>query len=173
MTVESRIFRQTPYFLNFTFNGQLYTFHHRFSIPGNATVDAVLAQTGTPKLIHVFQRVMTIQGGGPYVVTLIENPTISDTGTDISSQNSNMDRRSTKTPQLQYFSNPTISGGTVISEDFLTSGGGPNASSSIGGSIVGIERLLALDTDYVLRIQNTGSNQGTFHFDILTYESQN
>lgn len=171
MTIQSNLFRNTPYFLNFIFNGQMWTFRHRLSIAGNTTVDAIQVKTGSPKLIHAFQRTMTVEGGGPYVISLVEAPATITDGTLLTT-NHNMDRRSTKTSQLQYFSNPTnVTGGIIIDEDFVPTGSGPKATGSFAGS--GVERVLKVNTTYVLRVQNQSSNAGTFQFNILTYDSGN
>lgn len=172
MTIESSLFRLTPYFMNFIFNGQMFSFWNRQSIASATTVNAIQAKTGAGgKIIHTFGRNHAAEAGGPFVVSLIEAPATITDGTPLTTI-ANLDRRSTKMPQLQYFSLPTnVTGGTVIDEIFIPTGSGPSATGVSGTE--GIERILKPNTNYVIRVQNIGSQTATFQTNILTYESGN
>lgn len=166
------LFRNTPYWLNFIVDGKGYKTSFRTTVAGGATANIFQARTPPETLIHILSRTMTFQSGGPFIVELIEAPTTITDGAPYL-RKVNQDRRSGRTAELLCFTNPTgITGGNVIDDQFVnTSGSGSNAAGAAGAE--GFERILRPNTNYILRVQNTGGNTATVHLDIIWYESDN
>jgi hypothetical protein len=167
--MKSFIGRETPYLAQHLFDGELYLITSVTSVPAGATIN-IQGKFGD-RLFHTISSTFLYQSGGPYTLNLIESPTLTD-GT-ISFTAPNMNRRSTKTHQAQFFADPTnISGGTIIETLFLpSSGGGTNAAG--GGNTVGTERILKANTDYIIQATNSGGQNSTLYTSILFYESGN
>lgn len=166
--ITSNTFRDTPYWLNFLFEGQMFTWHNKFSIPATSTVFYEV-KTDPLRLHHTFQRSLSVEGGGPITLQLIEAPTLVD-GTPIVSNN--LDRRSAKTADTLFFINPTgVSGGTVIEEMFIPTGGGPNTSAALNAGLT--ERVLKQGTTYAVSLTNDGAQASTVEVNIIYYESGN
>lgn len=160
--------RDTPYLSQHLFDGELYLITSIRSIGAGATV-YIQGKFGS-RLFHTISRSHNFEGGGPFTVDLIETPTLTDGTTSFTA--ANMNRMSTKTHQAQFFSDPTsVSGGTVI-ETLLLPAAGVGSNTSGAGSAVGAERILKQNTDYIIRIVNSGS-ASSFYTSILFYESGN
>lgn len=158
------------YWMQFLFNGQMYRTSHTFSIP---TATSVYIEGITPanKLVHIFSRSMSVAGGGPIIVDLIEAPTVTN-GTTPPTVTSNLDRRSAKTPSFIQYVDPTaISGGTLIDRDYLATTNGPNSAAALTPGTT--ERILKPSTKYIIQMNNTGSQTSTFNLGIVWYESGN
>lgn len=172
--IEYTNIRETLYYLNFIFNGQMFSLRTAYSIAASETV---MTQFKTPadKVIHISQRNIIADGGGPYNVQLVENPTPITNGTPMPPNVfSNMDRRSTKQASLQVFLNPTdVGGGTVIDVDYIPTGANATNKGSAVYTVSDIERILKPDTNYVLSITNAGTQSGNVLFHLLQYESDN
>lgn len=172
MMIESKTFRHTPYFLNFIFNGNMFVMQHRFQVPAGG-IAALQAKTGPNKIVHIFQRYMVADGGGPYSVSLIEDPVEIIDGTLITTVN-NMNRRSTKVSEMQFFGNPpNFQGGIIIDEDLIPTGSTGGIRGAAAYSIGEIERILKENTNYIIRIRNNGTEAGQFQFNLLYYETDN
>lgn len=168
MTISSSLFRDTPYWLNFLYAGQMFSWDHKFTIPSAGTVYYEV-ETGLSRLHHTLTRGLAVDGGGPITLRLIEAPTLTD-GT-LKAAN-NMDRRSAKIAATKFYTNPTgVAGGTVIEEMFIPTGGGPNTSASLQAGLT--ERILKPNTKYVVSILNSGAQPSTVEVNILFYESVN
>lgn len=169
MGMNGFIGRETPYLAQHLFDGELYLITSVTAVPAGATL-YIQGKFGD-RLFHTVSSTFSFNGGGPFTLYLIESPTLTD-GT-ISFTAPNMNRRSTKTHQAQFFADPTnISGGTIIETLFLpASGGGANAAG--GGSTIGAERILKPNTDYLIQATNSGGQASTLYTSILFYESGN
>lgn len=169
MTIESSIMRQTPYWLNFLFVGQMYSASHKYSIAAtsSAYMESIVPSN---KLIHLISRDLTVDAGGPLDVELYEAPTITDGTTPPTIYN--LDRRSSKTPSWQLFVNPTgVSGGTKLLVAQISTGGGPKSTGGLSSGVA--EFILKPSTKYVLKITNTGTQTSTVVLTYTWYESGN
>jgi len=168
---KTEVLRQTPYWLNFLFAGQMYIASHSYTIGNGATayVESIIPPT-TGKIIHLLTRGITVEGGGPITIDLYEAPTVTDGTTPFIM--SNLDRRSAKTPSWQLFSDPTgVSGGTHISTDIVSTGGGPKATGALVSGTT--ELIFHPSYRYVLKMTNLGSLASTVIVSYLWYESGN
>ena len=170
MSISSGIFRSTPYWLGLLFAGQFFKVHQRFSIGGGNTA-YIQAKTNS-RLTHIVSRSMGYDGAGAVVVSVLENPTITD-GTTAPTIVQGLNRLSTKTPTTIFYNNPTgISGGTLIDRDVIFSAGtGGNAVASF--SSANWERILPKSSDIVWEITNEAGTTADFVFDMVFYESGN
>jgi hypothetical protein len=164
--------RETPYWMNFLFTGQMYTASHSYTIGNGATayVQSIIPPT-TGRIIHLMARNINVDGGGPITINLYENPTVTD-GTTPFSAMGNCDRRSAKTPQWALYCDPTaVSGGTLLTTDIVSTGGGPKATGSLVSGAV--ELIFKPSAKYVLKMTNNGSIASTVIVSYLWYESGN
>jgi hypothetical protein len=161
--------RDTPYLSQHLFDGELYLITSVTTVPAESTIN-IQGKFGD-RIFHTVSSSFLYQSGGPFTFNLIESPTLTDGTTSFTAPN--MNRRSAKTHQAQFFSDPTnISGGTIIETLFIpSSGGGSNAAG--GGNTVGVERILKANTDYVIQATNSGGQTSTLYTNILFYESGN
>lgn len=167
--LRSNMYRDTPYWLNSIFQGQMFTASHVYTIAAGATA---YLQLSTPaKLAHIINFAGQAEGAGPILVLVRENPTLT-TGSTPPTAFSNMNRRSAKTPAMQVFTNPTgVSGGTVIETFLVATGGGPKSAGSFG--IPALEWVLKSSTNYSLSFQNQGSQSSSCQVSLVWYESEN
>lgn len=167
--IDKIISRETPYWLQFLYAGQMFTASHLYSAVaagGTVYVESIIGS----ELIHLLARNVTVDGGGPVTLSLYEAPTITD-GT-LQFTKMNCDRRSAKTGTFILYYNPTaVSGGTLLFTDYIATGGGPKGT---GGTTVGInEVVFKPNTKYVLAITNTGTQTSNVQINYLWYESSN
>lgn len=168
MGISSSLFRDTPYWLNFLYAGQMFSWDNKFTIPNGGTVYYEI-ETGLTRLHHTISRGLSVEGGGPITLKLIESPTLTD-GTLKASHN--MDRRSAKIAATKFYINPTgVTGGTIIDEMFVPTGGGPKTSASLQAGLT--ERVLKPNTTYAVSLKNDGSQPSIVEVNILFYESVN
>lgn len=92
-----------------------------------------------------------ITSKGPFLIELIESPTISSNGTQFQTPNRN--RESTRTAVMQTFIGSTITGGTVLSTRKIHSVGGGSHTESGEGGFNG-EWVLKPNTNYAFRLTN-------------------
>lgn len=167
--IGSSLFRSSPYWLNFLFAGQMYSWDYKFSVGAGASV-YYQVKTGANWMFHTLSRTVSVEAGGPYRVELYEAPTVTD-GT-IQQLPYNMNRKSAKTAEPIIYINPTgVSGGTLLEKMFLPTGGGPKTSGELAAGIS--ERVLKPSTNYVVKITNSGGAAGTAMINLLFYESGN
>lgn len=166
------IFRNTPYWLNFIYDGKAYKTFFRTTVAGGANANLLQFKTPPETLIHIISRTAALQGGGPYIISAIEAPTTITNGTPLN-RRINQDRRSGRTAEMLVFTNPTgVTGGLVYDEQFInTAGSGSNAAGVAGAD--GFERVLRPNTNYLINVNNTGGNTATVQLDIIWYESDN
>lgn len=165
--------RNTPYWLNFVFNGRFFKFHHRFTIVAGATAN-IQALIGN-RLCHIVSRHISFTGSGPVQADILESPTITN-GTTPPIILSNLDRRSSKVPTTQFFVNPTgVSGGILIDRDILYTPSGPGGSAvrSTTFSNALWERILKPSASTVLSLTNQGGDTVDITIDVVFYESDN
>jgi len=111
-----------------------------------------LLKTPTDKEIHI-KIVMEANNSGK--VEFYENPTVTDNGTEVSIYNVN--RNSGNTSSLNFYKDPTVSGGTLIEVRLI---GTDNNKTKIGGyANEGEEFILKKDEDYLIVF--TPDNDGT------------
>lgn len=167
--IGSSVFRESDYWLNFLFAGQMFEWNYKFSVGAGATV-YYEGITGTDHLIHILLSKVSVEGGGPYRVNLYEAPTVTD-GT-IPQPAYNLNRRSAKLLDGIIYINPTaVSGGTLLERLLIPTGGGPNTAASLKPGIA--ERILKTNTKYVVSITNSGLSAGTAMINNLLYHSGN
>lgn len=169
--IHKYLLRDTPYWLNFVFTGQMYIANHIMTI-GAGLTSYLQANTQT-MLIHGLTRILAVEGGGPILYQVLEEPftTLTD-GTLPIDCISNMDRRSTKTNEFTYYRNPTnVTGGTLIEQGLVATGGGPQASAALEMGLA--ERVYKQNTKYIFRATNQGAQPSTVSYSFLWYESGN
>lgn len=159
-----------PYWGQFLYTGQMYTASHQYNITASSTV---YMQTYVPNdtIVHLIQRSIMVNSGGPISVRLYENPTFT-TGTASPNCVTNLDRRSTKTPNFVLYTNPSsVSGGTLLSLDIVPTGGGTTGTGQLVSGIA--ELVLKPETNYVLNLTNLGGSSSITVLNYLWYESSN
>lgn len=169
--------RQTPYLLQFIFEGQVYNSFHRGTLEAGGGADTVNIQVKTNgnKITHLVG--ISLQTNSDHInLDFIEDPTLTDGTTPIDTFN--YDRRWNtvgRPSDAEIYSDPTnISGGTVIDGDsaFGTSvaAGFKSASSAVQSFV---ERPLKPNTDYLIRIINFDSVDIDYTLKLNFYESGN
>lgn len=168
--ISSFVNNQRPYWLQFVFTGQAFDLAHRFTILAGATAFHQFKTGNT--IAHIISTFTSWQGNnvGPLTRDILENPTITD-GTTPPQLSANLDRRSSKVGQAQYFVDPTgVSGGTLVSRN-VVHGGENKVSVAPAGAV--FELVLKPNTDYAIRfINETGADADVF-FQWQCYESGN
>lgn len=166
--IEKIISRETPYWLQFLYAGEMFTASRLYSVAAAST--AYVQSITHAKLIHLLARTLSVDGGGPITLALYEAPTVTD-GT-LQFTKMNCDRRSAKVSTFDLFYNPTaVSGGTLLFTDYVATGGGPK---STGSTTAGInEVVFKPNTKYVLALTNTGTQTSAIQINYLWYESSN
>lgn len=172
MAIQTSTFRDTPYWLNFIFSGQMFSWYYKFTIAGGATQYIEVRPDPNGRLIHEIYRAVNVLGGGPYDLIEYEDPTFDAGTTEVPTLN--IDRRSAKTSTTTIYSDPTnVSGGTQIREDFITSTtqGNRQGTGTLGNA--GFERILNPNSTYIIAITNDGSEEGEVLINTIFYESGN
>lgn len=169
--IGSSVFRNSPYWLNFLYAGQLYSFDWEFTVLKTNGTFIFQLTTSATKFTHVLSNVIAVEGGGPLTIELIEAPATVVGGTVRPIYN--MDRRKTKAAGSVVKSGVTsYTGGTVISTDFLPTGGGPTGVGALPAGIA--EKLLKVNTIYLIKLTNhSASTDSTVITNALFYESGN
>lgn len=173
MGINSSNLRQTPYWLQFVFNGRFFKCHHRYTIPAGQTT--YMQVTPGERLWHTIAKRWNFTGNGPLITSTLEDPTFT-VGNTVPTLIANLDRRSAKVPTTQLFTNPTaVSGGTLADRDilFAPGGGTGNAVRGTEQTYGNWERILKPGSDYLVAMQNDGSNTIDLAFDMFFYESDN
>lgn len=170
MAIDTITFRNTPYTKQFIFGGVAFDAIHKFiSIPAG-TSKYIELRTGTPKIHHETQRIVT--PSGPLEVYLYENPTITTPGT-IAIATQNINRNSLKTSQTTFFNNPVgISGGILLEQLYFPVGTGVNVAPS-SSLPLGTERIYKLNTTYIVEFKNIHNAVINVFYTSSFYESDN
>lgn len=176
--IGTELFRNTPYILQFIFEGQVYNAHHRGTLAsggGADTIDVQLKTNGS-KITHLLG--IELHTNSERIdLDFIEAPTITDGTTEIVTHN--LDRRWTgandKPADAIIYSDPTsVSGGEVIDSDTAYGVGAPagfKSASQVTKAF--IEQPLLQNTDYVIRLTNFDTVSINYVLRILFYESGN
>lgn len=168
MLIEKDISRETPYWLQFLYAGQMYIASHLYSVASGATV--YVESITNAKLVHLLSRTLTVDSGGPVALSLYEAPTVTNGTSQFTIMN--CDRRSAKTPTFVLYYNPTaVSGGTLLFTDYIATGGGAKGTGSTTAGIN--EVVFKPNTKYVLALTNSGSQTSAVQVNYLWYESSN
>ena len=157
------------YMENFIFIGQAYVAQHTFTVSAGSTY--YLQYTTSAILTHGIQRKISVEGGGPVTIKLIEAPNLTNgnTGIDVVS---NLNRLSANTANSIYYSNPSnVSSGTTIEMFLVATGGGPKASTIFGEGL--FERIYKQNTDYIVSFANAGVADSLMTYEFVFYESGN
>lgn len=116
MAIDISLNRDTPYWLNFIYVGQMYSLFHEVTVPAASTLYIEIRTDS--RLPHFIARTLSTINGGPLIITEYENPTYTPWSIEIPSIN--LDRRSAKVATTLFYSNPTaVSGGTLIGQDLI------------------------------------------------------
>lgn len=122
----------------------------------------ILFRTGSKKVLFKSRIVSFI--GEEFRIEVFENPTAADDGTPISVGNYN--RVNPVSSTVSVFDSPTLSDdGTAFSGDPEYYFGSSATGQRVGDSIPeGRERVLPENTDYLIRITNTGTGSSRFQY---------
>jgi len=166
--IESNISNQRPYFFQFLYAGIMFNATAIYAMPANGTIFVEFIVPAT-KVMHLINRSITVDKGGPYTVELFEAPTVTDGTTEFTCYN--LDRRSTNLCTGIFYTNPTaVSGGTLLFRNLIATG---DKKNGIGGSAAAGEFIYKANTKYVLRILNGSNEAATISLDYTWYESTN
>lgn len=178
--IRSEVLRNTPYILQFIFEGQVYNCYYRSTLAASGGADNVNIQfkTNGNKLTHLIG-IELHTNSDRMDIDLIENPTLTDGTTPIPTYN--YDRRwgdnsgNNKPSDAVLFSDPTnISGGTITNSDTSYGVGSPAGFKSASStSLSFIEQPLLADTNYIIRLTNFDTVSINYIVRILFYESGN
>lgn len=147
----------------------MFHLQHTFTIPNGAS--AFLQLNTYEHIFHTVARIEKFNGGSPIKVELFENPTVVN-GNIPPDLIANLDRRSSKTPSVDLFVNPTgIVGGTLADLDFITSTSGLGGNSAGSLSAPDFERILKQNSKYILKYTNQGTQSTTLHLTLIFYET--
>ena len=163
------IARTTPYLSQHMYDGELYS-QTVVAPPIAAGTSAYIQNKTGSRIFHTISREHTFDGGGPFLVEIIEAPTLTDGTIEIFAVN--MNRNSTKTHSARFFVNPTaISGGTILDTIYMPATGTGVNTVGFGGE--GNERNLKTNTDYLIKVTNNGTQPGTLWTRVIFFESGN
>lgn len=162
------IARSTPYLSQHMYDGELYSQTIVATIAAGATAN-IQNKVGS-RIFHTISREHVFDGGGPFLVTVTEAPTVTDGTIEIFA--TNMNRNSTKTHTAQFFVDPTaISGGVLLDTIYMPATGSGLNTTGFGGE--GNERNLKPNTDYILAVTNNGTQASTLFTRVIFFESGN
>lgn len=172
--ISSDVMRSTPYVLQFIFEGQVFNAFHRGTLASGGGADEVSIQikTNSSRITHILG-IELHTNSDRIDIDFIENPTITDGTTAITTRN--LDRRSSKTADALLYSDPTsISGGTVIDSDTAYVVGAPAGFRSASGvTRAFIEQPLKANEDYIIKLTNFDTVSISYVIRIVFYESGN
>ena len=130
----------------------------------NDGVIEVLLQVGAVNEMHWEFALAT---GGDAEVEIVRNPTITDVGTAL--LESNLYDLNANTPTVVATHTPTTAAGTVfVGPLLIPAGSGPKAAGGI--TRAGLERIGALNTDYLIRGTNRSGNAQMMSIHVQWYE---
>lgn|SRR5574341_51811 len=162
------ISRETTYLTQHMYNGELFSLQIIVTIAPGA-ISYLQAKTGS-NLFHTITREHVFDGGGPFLIEVIENPTLTDGTVPLFA--TNMNRNSTKTHTMQFLGNPTgISGGVLLDTLYMPAVGSGNNKTGLGGEEN--ERNLKRNTNYLLKVTNNGSQTSTLWTRLTFFETVN
>jgi len=147
------------------YDGRIYiSTHIEDSVANGASHDHLIRVGTFVPIVNV-----TSSAGGDAELYIFESPSISATGTIISSYNKN--RNYSDTPTMDVYEDPTVTDtGTQLSEIFVPGGTGAN---SVGGTgTLQGEIILEANTDYLIRATNTAASAQDISITTLWYEAQ-
>jgi len=179
--VTSATFRQTPYWLNFVYAGQMFTFDYIYTVPAkSAGIDGVeygwieVPAKGAGRIVHILSTIASVNGGGPITVELYEDSTITPGLGGSYVTTNNYDRRSTKVADAKFGVEPdTVVEGNLVNSFFISTGGGGNASAG-AVSTGATEMFLKPGSHYALKLINPDTvTAATVSITHIFYESGN
>jgi len=156
---------------NYIHLGKLFVYNEKFDLATTASkVFAFTTPNGTYD-IHYRPSIVSSSGDKVYI-ELLEASTLSAPGTNKLTSVFNMNRRSTRTTNMQTFaSGATINAaGTMIKSNFI--GGGTSVGGKVAGDSVGVQNEIVLksNTIYCVRITNDSGSTNTIHLQMQWYE---
>lgn len=164
--------RNTPYILNYLYEGQVYAVYHEF-VNASGTINVQIT-TGS-RIAHLFHTSVQAAGGGDVTVSMYEGATFTTGTVPPNMPPRGFDRRvGNLVPSLTtFFIDPTavnIGAATLISRIKLYSLGGSQGGNDI--TIDNLERVLVPNTTYIMQIEITGSSVDIV-VNVQYYESGN
>ncbi|PGH85781.1 hypothetical protein CN899_08040 [Bacillus thuringiensis] len=167
--------RDTPYLLDYVYQGLAYTAFHEFgNVAGNTSV--YLQITTGARTIHIFNHEIQIAGAGDVTASLYEGATVT-TGTILPDlPPKSFDRRigESSSALTSIFTNPSSinlgSATMFMREKIYNNGGGFGGKDS---RVSGIETVLAPNATYLLQLTNTSNNTLDMTVGLKFYESDN
>lgn len=142
-----------------------YAYHrdaYYASIAGGAEVNMLL-RTPSNTEVHLVAYTATVTGG-PCVVSLLENVTVSADGTLVAPYNLN--RTSSNTSSVAISENPTVTGGVLIERHLIPAGhkdGGLSPGISVGW-------VLKPSEEYCIKLINNDSSAISAVVEVMFYE---
>jgi len=154
-------FRHTPYNLQFAFAGKMYEWQYSSTfVPGNTNYQL---KTPPTQIIHFINRTL-LTSSTALVFQFIQDSVISVQGTSALAF-FNVNRNVNSTSAFKIYTNPSATSGTII-DDVLLVSGSPFVQESP-------EIILKSDTDYIMKITNSGAVDAVIDFGFVWYESDN
>lgn len=167
---DTIVFRNTPYPLQFIFEGQAFRIQHYFNL-ADATIDHHRLITGD-KILHHVRTFLSWQGNnaGPLIMEVFKDSTWTDNGSAQPDVFSNLDHRSSKVADAGYTTDPTIDtdGERRVLQTIV---GGENKTGSIVPDPY--ESVFAPNTEYSIKFDNQTGATADIFLDMLFYESGN
>lgn len=148
--------RNTPYILNYLYEGQVYVVYHEFD---NAFGTSYIQITTGARIVHIFNTTIQTAGGGDVTLSMYENVTLTSGSTQPNMPPRSFDRRIGETvPALStLYTDPTgvdLTGATLISRSKVYGIGGGQGGNDI--AIDTLERVLAPNTTYLVTLVVSG-----------------
>jgi len=131
----------------------------------NATAYVLIRTTPT----HETHINFSYNVGGNFIITLSSAPSVSSTGAELTVANLNQQDNSTIPANTKIYK-PSISspGTNIVDEIFIEGGSGPQSTGAGGSGAV--EWILTGGEDYLVLMQNYGSNAKTISLIMSFYE---
>lgn len=182
--------RNTPYWLNYIYTGQMFFSWSRGTVADGETAYTLIrcptiASGG--RIVHILNAELDFNGGGPYNIGFFKNPVINAAGTlwpyeptginnpvGISNYDQRFSDIAGKQPTATIESGPTVdltNAQQIRREYVAATGTGANTSGS--GRAFSLELVLEPGENFVLALTNNGQNPGTVHLQYIFYESGN
>lgn len=155
---------------NYIHLGKLFTYCENFDLATTATKIFTFTTPSTLYDIH-YRPAIVSTSADKLKIEVIEEATISASGTNKLNSIFNSNRQSSKTTNMQTFaSGSSITGGTVILIDYI--GGGTGVGQSRSGSAVGQANEIVAKQNkvYAIRFTNGSSGTNTVNVKIQWYE---
>lgn len=146
-------------------NGHTFNFSAILTIPATTTI--YLLGKCNANNIH-FRNFSITADEGPVDIALFEAPTITDNGSQQTPVNRN--RTSSNTPTLEVYTGATVSDDGTQLFTFRNFADSTFLVTSISTEIIPEEWILAANTDYIIKLENTSASAANISAAFLWYE---